>query len=387
MRVSQQKLSKRIAAASAPFIETKKHESSAFFGATGEIDLKRFTLAEFEAFLLEKRKTVGVSTLNVYRSAVKDLYRRQDIPLPESYVKNMAAFFFGIETNASCQVSIGCAKRIGKDPLPYSLYQQLCSATLTRQDAGFAHLFLTTQWNLMCRSESVQTLCTVHLSAHDDSVGCVMYKSKTNQEGKGPKDPRHVYANPQSPTTCWVTALAIYLACRPMQPPGPLFPGSQQKVRFGNTLRHLINEKTGQSHYGTHSIRKGVATFACSGTTGGPSIASVCLRVGWSLGGVQDRYIRYESAGDQYLGRVVAGLPLNRADFAVLPPHFVDNQEIKLRTCVEEMFPTLKKCSGLQDILKLCIASLVYHHDFLREAMPASHPLLSTFLFRPRHAE
>ncbi|OWZ09162.1 hypothetical protein PHMEG_00018175 [Phytophthora megakarya] len=148
-----------------------------------------------------------------------------------------------------------------------------------------------------------------------------MHKSKTNQEGNGSKDPRHLYANPLSPETCWITALALFLACRtrhlyanplspetcwitalalflacrPTQPPGPLFPGSEQKARFGNILRKIIAELKHQTHYGTLYIRKGVATFACSGSTGGPSIASVCLRVGWSLGGVQDRYIRYEA--------------------------------------------------------------------------------------------
>lgn len=101
------------------------------------------------------------------------------------------------------------------------------------------------------------------------------------------------------------------------------------------------------SHYGTHSVRKGVATFACSGTTGGPSIASACLRVGWYLGGVQDRYIRYESAGDKYLGRVVAGLPLNSADFAALPPHFDTYQDLAVRECSSEIFPALKDTSTL----------------------------------------
>ncbi|ETI37477.1 hypothetical protein F443_16532, partial [Phytophthora nicotianae P1569] len=362
--------------------DTKMEQAPTFFDPSGNIDLDRFTLDEFDSFLMEKRKTVGVSTLNGYRSALKDLYRRQDVPLPNTFEKKMATLFSGLKRMQATKYQSGAPKESGKEPLPYSLYQQLCKATLVRQDAGFSHFFLSTQWNLMCRSESVQTLCTQHLSGIDDSVGCVMYKSKTNQEGGGPKDPRHLYANPYSPDTCWITALAIYLACRPTQPKGPLFPGSNQKVRFGNTLRQLINVKTGQTHYGTHSIRKGVATFACSGTTGGPSIASVCLRVGWSLGGVQDRYIRYESAGDQYLGRVVAGLPLNLADFAVLPPHFVNNQDVNLQKCVEEMFPMLRACSTLQDILKLCIASLVNHHSYLRELIPASHPLLSTFLFR-----
>ncbi|POM70035.1 Hypothetical protein PHPALM_13606, partial [Phytophthora palmivora] len=155
-----------------------------------------------------------------------------------------------------------------------------------------------------------------------------------------------MYANPLNPITCWDTALAIYLACRPTQQPGPFFQDRTKR------------------------------------TTGGPSIASVYLRVGWSLGGVQDRYIRYESAGDQYLGRVVAGVPLNQAEFALLPPHFANNQDKVVQTSIDEMLPVMKSCSSLQDILKLYMASLVYHHDYLRRTLPTTHPLLSTYLFR-----
>jgi hypothetical protein len=96
-------------------------------------------------------------------------------------------------------------------------------------------------------------------------------------------------------------------------------------------LADALNTKTGKeflsecglspSDIGTHSIRKGASTYVCSGCTGGPSIVSVCLRCGWSLGGVQDRYLRYESAGDQFVGRVVCGLPLDSCEFAILPPH------------------------------------------------------------------
>ncbi|ETO82993.1 hypothetical protein F442_02862 [Phytophthora nicotianae P10297] len=41
----------------------------------------------------------------------------------------------------------------------------------------------------------------------NDSVGVVFSKTKTNQEGSGPRDPRHLYANPLSPSTCWITVL------------------------------------------------------------------------------------------------------------------------------------------------------------------------------------
>ncbi|KAG6976067.1 hypothetical protein JG688_00001740 [Phytophthora aleatoria] len=46
------------------------------------------------------------------------------------------------------------------------------------------------------------------------------------------------------------------------------------------------------------------------------------------------------------------------------------------------MFPGLKDTSTLQDTLKLCIASLVHHHNNLKEILPTSHPLLSSYLFR-----
>ncbi|KAJ8542691.1 hypothetical protein ON010_g12119 [Phytophthora cinnamomi] len=46
------------------------------------------------------------------------------------------------------------------------------------------------------------------------------------------------------------------------------------------------------------------------------------------------------------------------------------------------MFLALHTTSTLQDILNLCVASLVYHASYLGETFPASHPLLSTYLFR-----
>ncbi|EGZ22322.1 hypothetical protein PHYSODRAFT_491802, partial [Phytophthora sojae] len=54
--------------------------------------------------------------------------------------------------------------------------------------------------------------------------------------------------------------------------------------------------------------------------------------------GVQDRYFRYEAAGDQFLGRVVAGLPVNDSKFAILPPHFQDGSDKNVQLCVETMF-------------------------------------------------
>ncbi|EGZ28656.1 hypothetical protein PHYSODRAFT_377683, partial [Phytophthora sojae] len=129
--------------------------------------------------------------------------------------------------------------------------------------------------------------------------------------GKGPKDPRHVYANPFAPWTCCITALGVYWACYTRQGTGPLFPGSLQRNRFRKAFARALGNADDEKNYGTHS----------------------------SLGGVQDRYFRYEAAGDQFLGRVGVGLPLNSAGFAILPPHFKDNTDPVVREGVKSMFP------------------------------------------------
>jgi hypothetical protein len=40
------------------------------------------------------------------------------------------------------------------------------------------------------------------------------------------------------------------------------------------------------------------------------------------MGHVKERCLKFEKAGDQYLGRVVRGLDVNDVKFAVLPPYF-----------------------------------------------------------------
>jgi len=353
-----------------------------FFTTAGELDPSAFTPKDFEAFLLAKRKDLKAVTLGGYRSAMKDLYRRNNLLVPAEYGAGMKTLFSGIKRLQAEIEQTGDARSSGKRALTYSRYEKLCCTMLARNDGGFAHLFLTTQWNLMCRSKSVETVRTSHLASIDDSIGCVLHKTKTNQDGSGPKDPRHIYANPEAPATCWITALAVYLACNPRQTSGALFPGSNQKLRFGKALAEALKGDDDAKSYGTHSIRKGVASFACSGSTGGPSIVSVCLRCGWSLGGVQDRYFRYESAGDQFLGRVIAGLPLNSARFAALPPHYASPAGPIVNENVARVFPGLANDDDLRPLLRLCLASLAYHGDYLRRELPSSHTLLSTTLFR-----
>ena len=141
------------------------------------------------------------------------------------------------------------------------------------------------------------------------------------------------------------------------------------------------SKKRKKKPHGTHSIRKGVAIFASSGSTGGPSIVSICLRCGWSLGNVMERYFRFENAGDQFTGRVVAGLPVNHSNFAILPPHFDSSDDVKLNLYLSIMFPTLCGIDYMRGVSRLVLASLVFHYDYLVKTLPGNHALLNTPLF------
>ncbi|DAZ94019.1 TPA: hypothetical protein N0F65_001630 [Lagenidium giganteum] len=143
----------------------------------------------------------------------------------------------------------GSLQESGKQPIPLSLCEQLRVASLVRWDGGFSHVFWVTQWNMMSRSEAVQTICTEHFSAQDDSIGWVMHKSKTNQEGSGPKDPRRLCGNPHNPGS-------LPWSYHPTQPAGPLFPGARQKARFAKILGDMIKQIQPKASFGTHSIRK-----------------------------------------------------------------------------------------------------------------------------------
>jgi hypothetical protein len=121
----------------------------------------------------------------------------------------------------------------------------------------------------------------------------------------------------------------------------------------------------------------------------GPGAVAIHLRAGWSLGSVQDRYIFSDSGQDQFCGRCVNGFPLTETCFAVLPPHFLpdfaifDGDELAGWRSIVPGYDTLPM--GFKSVLRFLLASLVYHQDWLRDNLPAAHPLFSSPVFLSGH--
>ncbi len=98
-----------------------------------------------------------------------------------------------------------------------------------------------------------------------------------------------------------------------------LFEGLSQYYQLTNILKKVFIEHKaefrkicfGEEDMGSHSTRKGACSHALAGSTVAPQIVSICLQVMWSMGLVKERYLHYEKAGNQHLGRVVSGMDVS----------------------------------------------------------------------------
>ena len=133
---------------------------------------------------------------------------------------------------------------------------------------------------------------------------------------------------------------------------------------------------------GTHSFRKGIATFF-SGTPGGPTAIAIYLRAGWSLGPVQSRYILEGEGGDQVCGRAATGLPLTDVSFANLPAHFIASDTGISSAEWEDILPGYSSFYpvNFREVIPYLLASLVHHREYLNE-LKIRHPRHPLFLQR-----
>jgi len=239
----------------------------------------------------------------------------------------------------------------------------------------------------MSRVGNAVQICKNHLEWRDDALLIYFAHEKTDQTQSKPGDPRHIYANPYQPAICPVLSLGIFfLAFDITKNDDPqIFSGSDQYCRFHKSLKELFAEcmtlGCSVQAYGTHSIRKGAATFASSGTTACPSYAAISLRAGWSMGGVSSAYIHYHGAGDQHVGRTVSGLNPLHPSFAVLPPCFVSDYDPK--PLLRYLFSNFdRQTPELQKVLTMTTASVIYHIEWLKRNLEFGHPLFANDLFR-----
>jgi hypothetical protein len=352
----------------------------------------------FMTWLVTMKKPDGsllsYSSYNGHRTGLFNLFRNYKKRMSEDLSNELTHHFRGLKRKIAKSLQGGEGNiKVGKEPLSFGLYRFLGISLMTEasKEFTFAHAFMTICWNLMCRSSNALQIHYQHMQWSDDALCIIFAHMKNDQTGERPRDPRHIYPNPDKPEICPILSLALYWATNSIETgASELFPGNNQYDRFRKILSRAVHldtvatelERLGleAGDLGTHSMRKGAATFCSSGSTACPSSSAIHLRAGWTLGGVQDSYIRYEAAGDMYVGRTLSGLPQDKAQFAAVGPYFEPCKLVD--DAVRHVFPNLP--GRLQKVGEHALASLVYHSDFVLQTIKRNHPARLCHVYRSR---
>mmetsp|Transcript_9847 Transcript_9847/g.30349 ORF Transcript_9847/g.30349 Transcript_9847/m.30349 type:complete len:768 (-) Transcript_9847:65-2368(-) len=385
------------------------------YDGLGRFELKNLTAEDFKRYLSCRalglvpgrapaaQRKVGKKSIELDRSALLELYRIKGLPPPKpdsDFQKALSEYMRGVASDESDQRPEGVLNaEPGKREMRFDMYLWLARKFLAIGDL-FAWSFLLLCWNTMARANNTSHIAFPHLACAEDALRVSIPKSKTNQAGKENAVPKHLYANPTDVALCPVTALGVYLLLGQFSADQRIYPGGSQSKRFSSSLQRVLASPEGQvllrehglasKDVGIHSLRKGGASLVLNGIAGGgASVTAVLIRGEWALGNVQKRYWKCQDAGDQLIGRLLAGLSTLGVSFALLPPHFVCTsveQRRKVALAVESAFPTiLRHHPRAQGVLQMCFASVIHHRQTLCETLP--EPVRSTFEGLPAFSE
>ena len=293
----------------------------------------------------------------------------------------------------------------GKEKMDFKVYSKIAELMFKQggTDFIFAHCFLVIEWNLMARSDNVIYTHINHMKRIDDALVFYFKKSKGDQEGVNENEPWHVYANPSQPFICPILAMTRYVACNPQVLAGDckIFESKNPYQRYIKAFRRIL--ETNEAIFvamgvdidelGSHSVRKGSASRCSTGCTVSPPMASICLRAGWSMGPVKERYIHYEKAGDQFVGRTVCGLDVTSEEFGVTTCHFdftaIEEEEERVQVKAE-IEKTIRDYFGSGNELPPAVyimcyyffATLSYHYTFLQATLESTDRLRQSTIFQ-----
>ena len=178
------------------------------------------------------------------------------------------------------------------------------------------------------------------------------------------------------------------------------FEGGSQYDRFNSIFQGIVGCEEWRGtfatlgitpdDFGTDLIQKEAATHLATGSTASPPIASICFPANWAMPGVLNRYIRYENAGDQFVGKCVSGRSRKSKEFASSPPYWnfsAEGRDAKeafedcLDSWLRDHLPEEAKDNlKVFAVYKMSMALIVYHREYLEEHIHP-HSILRYSLF------
>ena len=367
--------------------------------------LELLSFAVFTRYLSTFKKTtadtntqirLSASSFEAACSALSNLFNESGIPKDVNDVtkelwRELTAYKAGNKkAGLKEKTELGLSVVEGKKPLPFKAYMYLAQILFESNSPEHvaAHTFLILQWNLISRAEFVLESKIDAILFQNDAMLFDVGKTKTDQDGTRNIDhPWHLYGNTEHPYICCFLAMGRHLINNPTILAGKcsIFEGTGQYDRFCRILYDMVSDARYRDrfsslgmppqYFGTHSVRKGAVTHISTGTTSCPPIASICLRANWSMPGVMNRYIKYENAGDQFVGKCVSGRTRMSKEFGASPAYFdfsscdrCDQERYRRRLddWIKDRMPMdARSNEKVFAVFKMCVASIEYNRDFL----------------------
>ena len=326
---------------------------------------------------------------------------------PEGYAQEMEKFKTSLKKEKTEAKSKGEVEERDSDPISFELFKYLCVCATNAGD----HLLwcmAVLQWNCIARCQNIDDLTMRNFTSQSNEDNICITFAKTKMDKLGKKiSPKHIFANPLNWRVCAYTSLAVFFC---------IMNGIWSEDRKFIFINNGANVGSAASNYtdrisewvkyhvdrikqfirpnrvNSHGLRKGPATHVTANTTCPPPLASIFHRAEWSLGSVLEIYWKYAQAGDNYLGRLLAGLDPNSETFAVLPPHFtVPMTNEKVQNAMTLCFGNIIKSEAINNpestiypLLYKILPSLVYHSDEIRAVIAEcdGHPFSNINLFK-----
>ena len=347
--------------------------------------------ASSSATTAEPSPLLGASSFEAYRSAIAFAFTDAGVEMSKSWDTAVQQWLRGLKNKQAAKRQSGARGEIGKKVFPKALYEELCAELTkdTRPGSIFTQAYFKLQWTLISRMVNVTKVNWSHMVPMDDHIEITHSVTKTDQSGES-KAVKSCYANPFKPEVCLFLGMGIYLACNANVSDHFIFEGGNQDKRYGHQLGEFFREPKitamlaryglTPDDMGTHSVRKAGGTAGAAAPF--VSLTTLCLRASWTLVSTMKKYIFREKGGDQMLGRVLACLPYSSAKFNALPPHFVREQNADVEKVLDMCFPSTEaKIPKVRAVLRVYLASVVFHADWIKETMPEDHPIFNTPLF------
>ena len=328
--------------------------------------------------------------------------------LPRTFYEEMDKYLCAYKKKVVKARKVGELDEMAADPIPEALYERLLSWAVADGNM-FVFFWTLCQWNCMARSASIDPLCLHNFSLGWDSIVGKYDDSKADKTADRLSE-KNLYANHLEWKKCWWTGFAIW-CCMQVENLSTnkwvfLSPGTKEGSAAGKyceQVMSMIEEGSRKDevislmrleNFNPYGLRKGAATTAVSGTTAPPSIPSIAQRGEWSLGLVLDVYWHFSKVGDQYLGRILAGLDPNDVEFGTLPPHWTVANPMgheQIREAMTKLYgPILDRYSNSPDdptgLLLRCLAAFVYHVEDILDVMVAipGHPFTRISILHER---